>query len=155
MKMERPAGENVLQLVDGYFFVWNNIDDLPLARDMAQRVVFPKFKSRFSTKQDGPESLLEIATNRRKAFKDSCFEVDLNKVVVNDDGEIVVPYVFTGVYRGTFLSKEAQGKRVEFNGTAFYKVEDGKLLGLRSVRDEVGMLEQLGVDRPDGDTDEF
>ena len=147
--------QNTKDLLADYFRVWEIIDDSSEAKLLAYKVIHPNFKGRFTTKSEGAERLLAIARNRRKAFRDSQFEVNMDDVYKNKADEIVVPYIFKGTYQGNFLPQEAKGKSVAMHGVAYYQVMEGKLLGLRSERNEKEMFQQLGVSRPDGQTDEF
>ena len=154
-ELKVPIDQTTKDLLTDYFQVWQMIDDTSTAQTLAERVVYPGFASRFATGLTGPECLLYIARNRRAAFENSRFQVDMDSVYQTTDGTIVVPYIFLGTYRGTFLPSEAQGKDVAMHGTVYYCVIDGKLQGLHSDRNETEMFEQLGVTRPQGETQEF
>ncbi len=150
-----PVDQATKNLLHDYFLIWEVIDDENLARTYAEAVVHPEFSGRFITSSTGPERVLDIAKNRRNAFEGSRFIVNHDEIVRSITGEVRVPYIFVGRYRGDFLPQEAKGKYVQMHGVAYYEVKEGKLLGLRSERNEQEMFEQLGVVRPSGETTEF
>ena len=78
----------------------------------------------------------------RDAFPDVVIQID----ELIDEGHIVaVRWSGTGTHRGAGLGFPATGKRAQFNGMTFVRVQHGKLVEGWNNFDQLGMLQQLGV----------
>jgi predicted ester cyclase len=52
---------------------------------------------------------------------------------------------FSGVHSGEFMGIPATGKRVEVRHLHFFRVQDGKAIEHWGARDELTLLQQIGV----------
>ena len=78
-------------------------------------------------------------------FPDHRFDVE----DVAADGETVaVRGTMVGTHGGELMGIEPTGKRVAAQQSHWFRVVDGKLMEHRAVRDDLGMLQQLGVMPP-------
>jgi len=65
--------------------------------------------------------------------------------IVAEDDRAAVRFTLRGTHTGNFMGIPATGKRIEVSAVAFQRIADGKVVDLRAVFDQVGMLQQLGV----------
>ena len=78
-------------------------------------------------------------------FPDHRFDVE----DVAADGETVaVRGTMVGTHEGELMGIAPTGKRVAAQQSHWFRVVDGKLMEHRAVRDDLGMLQQLGVMPP-------
>ncbi len=59
--------------------------------------------------------------------------------------KVAVRFTLHGTQTGTFLNIPATGKPIAVSAMAVLHVAEGKVVELRGVFDQVGMLQQLGV----------
>lgn len=81
-------------------------------------------------------------TALRTAFPDAHIEP---AHLVADDDHVCIAYTLTGTHNGNFHSIEPTGKTIEVRGMQIGRFEDGKIVERWGSSDELGILEQLGV----------
>lgn len=85
----------------------------------------------------------------RKVFKD--LHTGFNQVACGiealvEEGDLVAErFTFTAVHAGEFRGMPATGKRVRFQGMAFFQIANGRIVSRWGVEDHLEMLRQLGV----------
>lgn len=82
------------------------------------------------------------------AFPD--IEVELEQVVAEGDW-IAQRLTATATHEGEFVGVEPTGHRIEFTGTNFSRLEDGKWVEGYELWDMLGLLQQLGAVEPPGE----
>ena len=73
---------------------------------------------------------------------------DLNHTVedtVATAEKVVVRFTLRGTQTGAFMNIPATGKPITVTAIAVLQVQEGKVVELRGIFDQVGMLQQLGV----------
>jgi steroid delta-isomerase-like uncharacterized protein len=94
----------------------------------------------------GPAGFLATSQWLRDAFSDLRF--DLQETAA-EDGVVMAAATMTGEHTGTFNGIEPTGKRINHKQVHIFTVADGRITHHRAVRDDLGLLLQLGW-RPGG-----
>lgn len=95
----------------------------------------------------GPEGFKAYVREFRAAFPD--LEVDDYDLIAEGD-TVAVRYTWHGTHEGELMGIEPTGRKIEGNGTAFVRFEDGKVREGWILDDTFGMLRQLGIVDPLG-----
>ena len=91
----------------------------------------------------GPEAVLAWHRDRRGSFPDLRYEV-VDIVAAAD--RAAVRWRAAGTQRGQFGPVPTTGRRVEYSGATFLRLDDeGKIVDVWSVNELFQVLEQLGV----------
>jgi steroid delta-isomerase-like uncharacterized protein len=94
----------------------------------------------------GPAGFLATSQWLRDAFSDLRFEL---QETAAEDGVVMAAATMTGEHTGTFNGIEPTGKRINHMQVHIFTVADGRITHHRAVRDDLGLLLQLGW-RPSG-----
>jgi predicted ester cyclase len=125
------------ELAKRYFDeVWNQ-----QSTQAAEEIIHPETPTRFEGLK-GPAGILKVVEKRREAFSNIHFEI---LRMVADESQVFIHFRFTGIHTGSFWGIEPTHKNVAFNAVMMFEVIDGKLYGVASVRDELTLLQQVGV----------
>lgn len=90
----------------------------------------------------GPARVKEVATMLRAAFPDQQWEV--HRLVA--EGEHVAMYsTWSGTHQGQFMGIAATGASISVPHLYLFKLEGGQVCEYAAVRDDLGMLRQLGA----------
>ena len=90
----------------------------------------------------GPESVRQAVTMLRTAFPDLHFTIE--ELVA--EGETVVGLVtMSGTHQGTLMGIAPTGRSVRQAQAHFVRFSDGKSIEHWAVRDDMGLMQQLGV----------
>ena len=90
----------------------------------------------------GPESMRETITMLRTAFPDLHFTIEEQVA----EGDTVVGRVtMNGTHQGPFQGIPPTGRSFQQEQVHFVRFRDGKAIEHRAVRDDLGMMRQLGV----------
>lgn len=99
----------------------------------------------------GPESFKRVAALIRTTFPDIHFAVE-DEVAEGD--KVVVRWTMRGTHKGEFMGVPGTGKQVTGAGMHFFRVAGAKITEIWVNRDELGMMQQLGVVPPMGESGE-
>ena len=122
---EEAWGRGDLDVVDGLF-----------APDYVRHDLRP------GVAEPGPAGQRQIAAAFRAAFPDLRFTVDL----MLEDGDFVVGrWTATGTHSGWWGTINATGRHATFSGVNIFRFEDDQVVELWNHRDDLGLLQQLGV----------
>ncbi len=91
----------------------------------------------------GREGFKAFFTELTTAFPDAKIEP---AQMVTDDDKVAVAYTLTGTHQGDFNGIAATGNSIEVRGLQIGRFEDGKIVERWGSSDELGILQQLGVD---------
>jgi steroid delta-isomerase-like uncharacterized protein len=90
----------------------------------------------------GPQGVKGHLVGLRGGFPDLVFEVE--DMVANDD-QIIVRWTARGTNTGEYFGMPATGKPIEITGMNTWSVRDGQAIEGWVNRDDMGLLQQLGV----------
>ena len=90
----------------------------------------------------GPESLKGVVQMLTAGFPD--FHMTLEDLVAEGD-KVVVRITASGTHQGAFMGIPPTGKRFTQQQIHLVRVVDGKVTENWNVRDDLGMMQQLGV----------
>jgi steroid delta-isomerase-like uncharacterized protein len=95
----------------------------------------------------GPESMRGLAIMLRTAFPDLHFTIE--ELIA--EGDIVAGRLtMSGTHEGPLMGMPPTGRQVRQDHMHFVRLTDGKAVEHWGVRDDVGMMQQLGVMPPPG-----
>jgi steroid delta-isomerase-like uncharacterized protein len=95
----------------------------------------------------GPAHMKQLVTTLTTAFPDSHFTVE--DVIAAGD-KVVGRITWSGTHRGDFLGIPPTGKAFTVSHIQIYRFAGGKMVEHWAVRDDLGMLRQLGLVPPLG-----
>jgi steroid delta-isomerase-like uncharacterized protein len=90
----------------------------------------------------GPEGVREHLVSLTGGFPDLNFEVE---DTVADDEQIIVRWTARLTHTGDYFGIPPTGTKCEITGMNTWKVRDGKAIEGWVNRDDIGLLQQLGV----------
>jgi steroid delta-isomerase-like uncharacterized protein len=93
----------------------------------------------------GPDNLRGVVVMLAGAFPDMHMAVDQ---VIAEDDKVVLQTTFSGTHRGSFMGMAPTGRRFAQRQVHIVRIQDGKIVEHWAVRDDLGMLQQLGVAPP-------
>jgi steroid delta-isomerase-like uncharacterized protein len=111
------------------------VDDL-VAPDFLNHEVPPGMNNR------GPESTRQIVRRLRTAFPDLHFTVE---ELVAEGDTLASRVTMSGTHLGPFQGIPPTGHSFQQEHMHFVRFRDGKAIEHRAVRDDLGMMRQLGV----------
>ena len=112
-----------------------NVDEL-IAPDFINHEVPPGMNNR------GPESMRQVVMMLRSAFPDLHFTIE--ELVA--EGDTVAGHVtMSGTHQGPFMGIAPTGRSFRQAQMHFVRFRDGKGIEHRAVRDDLGMMQQLGA----------
>jgi steroid delta-isomerase-like uncharacterized protein len=91
---------------------------------------------------DGPESLKQIVQMLTSAFPD--LHTTVEDMIAEGD-KVVARTTLNGTHEGPLWGIPPTGKRVSQEQIHIVRLRDGKVAEHRAVRDDLGMMQQLGV----------
>lgn len=118
---------------------WNEGDFEGLPEVLADQVVY---HFRRSSRDMDLLALEGVIVLWRQAFPDLRFTIE----DLTSEGDLVsARLTYGGTHLGTWKGVPATGKSFEADGMFFFRFEDGRLVEVWEVSDELGMWRQLGV----------
>src|SRR5512146_29040 len=89
----------------------------------------------------GRDGVRQIFSDLHRGFSNLACAVD----ALVEEGDVVAErFTFTGTHTGEFRGLPATNQRVEFNGMAFFRIANGKIVARWGVEDHLRMMQQLG-----------
>jgi steroid delta-isomerase-like uncharacterized protein len=98
--------------------------------------------------EQGPEGFKKFFRYLSNAFPD--FNIEPEHMVATDD-DVAVAYTLTGTHQGEFLGVEPTGRAIEVRGVQIARFRDAQIVERWGSSDELGILQQLGVDPAEED----
>ena len=142
--MSTPQAENKAQFRRTYEELLNQG-----ILDAADEVVAPDFLNHAAPpgRNRGPESMRGLANMLRTAFPD--LRLEIQQLIA--EGDIVAGRVtMSGTHEGPLMDIPPTGRSVRQASMHFVRFRDGKAIEHWGVRDDLGMMQQLGVISPPG-----
>ena len=90
----------------------------------------------------GPEGFKPFHAAYRQAFPDVTIRLEH---LISEGDIVAVRWSGTGTHQGEGLGMAATGRRVQFSGMAFVRVEGAQIIEAWNNFDQLGMFQQLGV----------
>jgi steroid delta-isomerase-like uncharacterized protein len=116
-----------------------NSDDL----SAVEEVFTPDFTFHLASGNvEGIEQMKGFIAAYRNAFPDAHSTVDRQ---VAEDDIVVTLWTARGTHLGAFMGIQPTGRRFEISGVTTEKVEGGRISEVWVTRDELGMMQQLGL----------
>ncbi len=100
---------------------------------------------------EGIEVLRQFVKVSRDAFPDLQFTAE---DMIAEGDKVAARYTMRGTHQGEFLGVAPTGNRIEVTGIDIVRFEGGKMVEHWANSDELGMLQQLGVVPPPGQSEE-
>ncbi len=92
---------------------------------------------------NGPDRVREVAAMLGRAFPDQHW--DIRRLVAEGD-TVVMHSTHSGTHQGPFMGMPPTGRRFgPVNHAYFFELRDGRVATYLAVRDDLGLLRQLGV----------
>jgi predicted ester cyclase len=91
---------------------------------------------------EGPEEVRQVVTMLTTAFPDH--RIDILELVAEGD-KVVTRSIFSGTHQGLFMGIPPTGKHFTMEQINITQVVNGKAVEHWGVRDDLGMMQQLGV----------
>ncbi|WP_247004231.1 ester cyclase [Halosolutus gelatinilyticus] len=135
--METPA--DALERL--YEDVWNGTD--PNTADELVHEEYVIHDRELAAELRGPELYKALASGARAVFPDMAFAIE-DTVAAGET--VALRWTMTGMHRGTTFGVEPTGRRVELPAIEINRFEHGKLIETWTQSDQLGLLNQLGVD---------
>ena len=116
--------------------------------DRLEDVLHPKFRGRGISAfvpggpEVGPGARRKLYEMFYQAIPDTRAEV---LDVVAEGDKVVLVDRFGGTHRGEFLGRPGTGDRIEWMAIHIYTIRDGKVLEDAYLRDELAIMQQLGL----------
>jgi steroid delta-isomerase-like uncharacterized protein len=90
----------------------------------------------------GPQGVKDHLASLRGAFPDLVFEID---DTIDDGDQIIIRWTARGTNTGDYFGIPATGKPIEITGMNTWRTRDGQAIEGWVNRDDMGLLQQLGV----------
>ena len=90
----------------------------------------------------GPASMRQLITMLSTAFPDMHYTIE---ELVAEDDTVVIRVTVTGTHRGPFQGISPTGRSFRQDQMHFIRFREGKVVEHRAVRDDLGVMRQLGV----------
>jgi steroid delta-isomerase-like uncharacterized protein len=92
--------------------------------------------------EPGAEGQKQIAAAFRTAFPDLTWDIDF---LLADGDYVVGRWTATGTHNAPWAGVQATGRPMRFSGINVFRFENGKVAEIWNHRDDLGLMEQLGV----------
>jgi steroid delta-isomerase-like uncharacterized protein len=99
----------------------------------------------FPGQAQGLEGVKQANVIFRTAFPDIEFTI---KDVIAEGDKVVVRSLYTGTHKGALFGIPPTGKAISVTGICIARIKAGKIVDWWHNRDELGMMQQLGVIPP-------
>ena len=90
----------------------------------------------------GAQGIIDFFTTFRTAFPDLKIAPE---ALVADEDHVALAYTVTGTHKGEFLGIAPTGRQIKARGLQIGRFEQGKLVERWGMSDQLGILEQIGV----------
>jgi predicted ester cyclase len=118
--------------------------------ELAERIIAPNYLNQ-ETEDDpdrqlpGPAGFLATSQWLRDAFADLRFELQETLAEEEADESVVMAAaIMTGQHAGVFNGIAPTGRRIRHKQVHIFRIRDGRITRHRAVRDDLGLLLQLG-----------
>ncbi len=113
--------------------------------DLADELIHPAFVDHDPAHDDqltGPESVKRTVARLRSAFGDLRFEVEAE---IAEEDMVVQLVTMSGRHTGPLLGREPTGNAFSVRHVYIWRLVEGKIIDHWGSRDDLGLLQQLGL----------
>lgn len=130
--------------VEGNKAVVRRMMEETLSEEAIDEVMAPDYfnHAAVAEHQRGIEGAKHIARWMMAAFPDARFAI---QDIIAEGDRVAVRVIFSGTHEGEFMGVPPSGRRVSVEHVHWFRVADGKVAEHWAVRDDLGMMQQLGV----------
>jgi steroid delta-isomerase-like uncharacterized protein len=104
-----------------------------------------------SEQERGPEDVKQFLRQYREAFPD--LQITIEDQIAEGD-KVVIRLTASGTHQGEFMGIPPTGNRAAWTEIHVCRIADGKLVEHWANLDQLGMMQQLGVVPPPGQSEE-
>jgi steroid delta-isomerase-like uncharacterized protein len=133
--------ETLIQLYDG---VWNG--NSPEAADELVHEAYTIHDRELAAEMEGPELYKALASGTREIFPDMEFTVE---DIIASGEKVALRWTMTGTHEGPMFGVEPTGQQVELTAIEMNRFAKGKLIETWTQSDQLGLMQQLGIDLSD------
>jgi steroid delta-isomerase-like uncharacterized protein len=130
--------ETLIQL---YQDVWNGNN--PETADELVHEEYVIHDRELAAEMQGPELYKALASGTREIFPDMTFTVS-DTVATGE--KVALRWRMTGTHEGPMFGVEPTGREVELTAIEINRFADGQLIETWTQSDQLGLMEQLGVE---------
>ncbi|HKP94827.1 MAG TPA: ester cyclase [Fibrobacteria bacterium] len=133
-------------IIQRYLKAWNTAD-----LHAFDELLAPDFRSHCGTQHTctmvkiDREAYKKLVTLYHAAFPDIKFEID---EMIAEGDKVVVRWTATGTHKGEFAGIPPTNESIIITATVVERIKDGKVMEHWANRDDLGLLQQLGVVPP-------
>jgi steroid delta-isomerase-like uncharacterized protein len=132
-------------LIQLYQDVWNGNN--PETADDLVHEEYVIHDRELAAEVHGPELYKALASGIREIFPDMSFTV-ADTVAAGE--KVALRWTMTGTHQGPMFGVEPTGREIELTAIEINRFADEKLIETWTQSDQLGLMEQLGVDVGDG-----
>lgn len=118
--------------------VWTDHDPALIDEVIAKKCVFRARGREFR----GPKGYREFYDMYVKAFPDMSIQVN---EIIGENDIVVTSYTARGQHSGSLMGIEPTGRQVKVPGMSLTRFEDGQIVDVKTLWDEMSLVQQLGV----------
>ena len=128
------------EIVESFYAdVWNRRD-----YDQARRIIAQDFKFRGSLDDErkGVEGFIDYNKGVHAALGGYTCTI---QAIIADGGRVAAKMLFEGIHQGEFFGVPASGRKIHWQGAAFFDIAGGQIQSLWVLGDIDGLKRQLGL----------
>lgn len=143
--MSTTTTEETKELVHEYLAAWDEADPEAVTDVLADDFVFTHEDMSGTETELGVEGMQDLMAGYFEALADAGHEI--HDLVAEGDTAIV-RLTYSGVHEGEMFGIEPTGNRIAVEEYLTFHIEDGAILELHSLADELSLLRQLDIELP-------
>jgi steroid delta-isomerase-like uncharacterized protein len=140
-KAQAAVEEQNIELAKNVHLAWTKKDYELIRASCSPGMVY--YSPSNAKQLDNLDELIEFADGFIASFPD--YEIGIKEAVAKGD-IVALRAVVTGIHGGDFMGIPATGNRIEFGQMLFFRVENGKIVEMREDFDNLGLMQQLGME---------
>ena len=126
-----------------YADLWNRWDDAAVDEIIAPGI---KFRGSLGVNVSGRDGFRQYVARVRAAFPD--FHNRIDELLAEGDA-VAARLTYSATHQGELYGTAPTGKRVEYGGTAFFRISGGQITSGLVYGDTLGLMRQIGAAVPD------
>lgn len=131
------------RLIQSYYEDMWNVWDFSVADRIIDEAI--DFRGSIGLTVKGRDGFIGYMKTIQAAFPD--FHNTIEELIAEGD-QVVAVLTYRGTHRGTLFGVAPTGKRIQYAGTAIFRIKAGQVTRGRVLGDTLGLLQQLGAVGP-------